>query len=177
MGGVQTAGSPLGEPDYLAVGFLRRPHGVVGEILMDLHTDFPERLKPGRKVFLGDEHQSFTLAAIRPHGKSVLITLKGIETPEAAGRFRNTWMFAKTKDMPPLPEGKYYKYQLLGLEVVDEDGKHLGTLTEVLETGANDVYVVTDEAGRELLLPAIPAVILALQPQAGFIRVHLLDGL
>lgn len=106
MADVQRPGLPTGEPDYLAVGFLRRPHGVAGEILMDLHTDFPERLKPGRKLFLGDDYQPVALAAVRAHGKSVLVTLKGIETPEAAGRFRNTWVFAKTKDMPPTAGGE-----------------------------------------------------------------------
>ena len=78
---------------------------------------------------------------------------------------------------PSLPEGQYYQYELLGLNVVDEENHLLGILTEILETGANDVYVVTDEAGRELLLPAIPSVILDLQPESGFIRVHLLEGL
>jgi len=161
----------------LAVGFLRRPHGVDGEILMDLHTDFPERLRPGRKLFLGDEHKPVTLIAVRPNGKSVLVRLKGIDTPETAGQLRNTWLFARTKDVPALPEGQYYQYQLLGLDVLDEAGKLLGKLTEILETGANDVYVVTGEDGTELLLPAIPSVILELKPEDGFIRVHVLEGL
>jgi len=171
------SGSPGGEPDYLAVGFLRRPHGVNGEILMDLHTDFPERLKSGRRLFLGEERKPTTLVGIRPHGDRVLVRLKGIQTPEAAGLLRNTWVFTRTKDVPPLPEGKYYQHQMLGLKVMDEDGHSLGTLTEILETGANDVYVVTDEEDRELLLPAIPEVILEVQPKDGFIRVHLLEGL
>jgi 16S rRNA processing protein RimM len=172
-----TTGSPTGEPEYLAVGFLRRPHGLEGEILMDLHTDFPERLKKGRKLFIGDQHVPTTLAGLRPHGDNVLVRLKGINTPEEAGKYRNTWLFAKTKDMPALPEGQFYQHQLIGLQVLDDEGKLLGTLTEILETGANDVYVVTDEAGRELLLPAIPSVILELRPQDGHIRVHLLEGL
>ena len=171
------SGSPDGEPDYLAVGFLRRPHGVNGEILMDLHTDFPERLKPGRKLFLGEGRRPVTVAGVRTHGESVLVRLKGINTPEEAGHFRNTWVFAKTKDVPALPEGQYYQYQLLGLNVLDESGASLGTLTEILETGANDVYVVKDGTGRELLLPVIPSVILEIQPGDGFIRVHLLEGL
>lgn len=170
-------GSPNGEPEYLAVGFLRRPHGVQGEILMDVHTDFPGRLKAGRKLFLGQEHVPVTLTGIRPHGDRMLIRLEGIETPETAGRYRNTWLFSRTKDLPPLPEGHYYQHQLLGLEVLDEAGRSIGSVTEILETGANDVYVVTDQAGHETLLPAIPEVILEINPEAGILRVHLLEGL
>jgi 16S rRNA processing protein RimM len=173
----KSTGSPLGEPDYLAVGFLRRPHGLDGSMLMDLHTDFPERLRAGRRLFLGDEHKPVTLSSVRQHSESVIVKLKGIDTPEAAGRYRNTWLFVKTKDMPALPEGQHYQYQLLGLKVVDEEGQVLGILTEILETGANDVYVVTNEGGQELLLPAIPSVILELRPEDGLIRVHVLEGL
>ncbi len=177
MADVKLPGSPVGEPEYLVIGFLRRPFGVSGEILMDLHTDFPERFRTGRKIYVGDEHKPMTLASVRPHGENMLVRLRGVNTPEMAGQYRNTWIFIKTKDAPPLPEGKYYQYQLLGLKVVDEADHPLGTLTEILETGANDVYVVTDEAGKETLLPAIPSVILDVQPEAGFIRVHLLEGL
>jgi 16S rRNA processing protein RimM len=150
---------------------------VQGEILMDLHTDFPERLKAGRRMFLGQQHIPVTLTSIRPHGDRRLIRLEGIDTPEAAGRYRNTWLFSQTKDLPPLPKGRYYQHQLLGLAVRDEADRSLGSVTEILETGANDVYVVRDEAGHELLLPAIPEVILEINPEAGFLRVHLLEGL
>ena len=170
-------GSPTGEPDYLAVGFLRRPHGIGGEMLMDVHTDFPERLKPGRRLYLGGEHVPVTLTHTRPHGNGLLVKIKGMDTPEEAGKHRNTWLFVKTSEVPALPEGQYYQYQLLGLNVLDEEGRTLGVLKEILATGANDVYVVTNEAGQELLLPVIPEVVLELKPKEGFIRVHLLEGL
>lgn len=144
---------------------------------MDLHTDFPERLKAGRKLFIGGGHKPMTLTGCRVHGQGRLIALQGVDTPESAGRFRNQWVFVKTKDAPALPEGQYYQYQLIGLNVVDEEDRSLGKLTEIIETGANDVYVVTKESGGEILLPAIPSVILDLQPDSGFMRVHLLEGL
>jgi 16S rRNA processing protein RimM len=171
------SGSPDGEPVYLTVGFLRRPHGVLGEIILDLHTDFPERLKCGRKLFLGEEHTPMTLGSARPHAKGMLIKFKGVETPEDVGRFRNQWVYVKASDMPPLPEGRLYQHELFGFSVVDEDDKLLGELVEILETGANDVYVVKDAHGHELLLPAIPSVILKLDPDRRLIRVHLLEGL
>ena len=170
-------GSPAGEPFYLVVGFLRRPHGVRGEIVMDLHTDFPERLKTGRKLFVGEKHKRVALQGVRSHGKGVLVKFRGIDTPQDAGQFRNQWVYVKTSDVPKLPEGQIYQHKLFGMTVVDEDDKTLGTLAEIIETGANDVYVVKDESGKELLLPAIPSVILDIDAGRRFIRVHLLEGL
>ena len=171
------SGSPDGEPVYLVVGFLRRAHGVRGEINMDLHTDFPERLRSGRKLFVGEEHKPVTLSGVRPHAKGVLVKFKGIETPEAAGELRNQWVYVRAADVPPLPEGKLYQHELFGFRVVDEEGVPLGELVEIIETGANDVYVVRDADGGEILLPAIPSVILELDSERRMMRVHLLEGL
>ena len=173
----KSSGSPAGETVYLAVGFLRRPHGVHGEIIMDLHTDFPERLTSGRTYFVGESHRPVSLAGMREHGGGMLVRFAGIHTPEDAGLFRNQWLFVKTADVPPLPEGQVYQHQLLGVRVVDEHGAELGELTDIIETGANDVYVVTSAAGRELLLPAIPDVVLEVDVARGSMRVHLLEGL
>lgn len=172
-----TSGSPDGEPVYLTVGFIRRPHGLHGEMMMDLHTDFPERMKSGRKLLVGEEHQPMILASARPHQAGLLIKFRGIDTPESAGRFRNQWVYIKSSDVPKLPDGKIYQHELLGFQVLDENGQVLGELVEILETGANDVYVVRDESGREILLPAIPAVILDVDSERRLMRVHLLEGL
>jgi 16S rRNA processing protein RimM len=174
----EETGSPsVGEPEYLVVGFLRRPHGVRGEILMDLHTDFPERLETGTTVYVGDTYQTLVIASRRPHGTGLLLRFRGIKSPEEAGFYRNTWVYVPAADRPELPEGEYYHHQLIGLNVVTDEGRELGLLTDILETGANDVYVVRDAAGNEVLLPAIPAVILEVRLADRQMRVHLLDGL
>ena len=171
------SGSPDGEPVYLVIGFLRRAHGVRGEIIMDLHTDFPERLRNGRKLFVGDDHTPMTLAGARPHAKGMLVKFKGIETPEAAGQLRNQWVYVRAVDVPDLPEGKIYQHELFGYKVMDDEGNPLGELVEILETGANNVYVVRDTSGKEILLPAIPSVVLEIDPARRLMRVHLLEGL
>ncbi len=171
------SGSPQGEPVYLTVGYLRRAHGLHGEMLMDVYTEFPERLRPGVTVYLGEEHQPMKIASVRPHKQALLIAFQGIHTPEAAGRWRNTWVYVTAADRPPLPPGQYYVHQVLGLRVVTEEGRLLGHLTEVLETGANKVYVVETEDGREILLPAIDEVIRAIDLERDEIRIHLLEGL
>ncbi|MBI3162643.1 MAG: 16S rRNA processing protein RimM [Chloroflexi bacterium] len=173
----QLSGSPAGEPVYLVIGYLRRPHGVSGEIVMDIHTDFPERIKSGRKILIGEKYQPFTLDTVRQHSNGLLVSLKGVDTPEEAGRFRNQWVYVKASDVPPLPQGRHYQYEMIGLDVVDENGSLLGKVAEILETGANDVYIVRDDSGKEILLPAIPAVILNVDMDQRSMRVHLLDGL
>jgi 16S rRNA processing protein RimM len=173
----QPSGSPTGEPVHLVIGYLRRAHGVRGEIIMDVHTDFPERIKPGRRVLIGEKRLPHTLDTVRPHADGLLISLRGVNTPEDAGKFRNQWVYVKASDVPPLPAGQYYQYELINLDVVDENGNSLGKLVEILETGANDVYVVRAEDGKEILLPAIPSVILNLDMNQRTLKVHLLDGL
>ena len=172
-----SSGSPDGEPVYLVVGFLRRAHGLRGEIIMDLHTDFPERFQSGRKLFVGDEHKPMTHSNARPHAKGMLVKFEGVETPEDAGRLRNQWVYIKSTDAPNLPEGKLYQHELFGFSVIDESGNELGELVEIIETGANDVYVVRNESGKEILLPAIPSVVLETDPARRLMRVHLLEGL
>jgi 16S rRNA processing protein RimM len=171
------SGSPTGEPVYLTVGFIRRPHGIRGELIMDIHTDFPERLRAGTKVFLGDEHQPAKLASVRPHGTSLLVSFRELNSPETAGRLRNTWVYVTAADRPPLPEGKVYQHQVLGVRVVTDDGRELGTLVDIFDTGANNVYVVETADGKEILLPAIPDVVLEIDLPNGQIKVHLLEGL
>lgn len=170
-------GSPKGESIYLAIGFLRRPHGISGEVIMDLHTDFPERIKAGRKVYVGREYEAFTIGSVRPHANGLLVKIRGYDTPEGAGRFRNQWVYVKSTEVPALPEGQVYKYQLIGLTVTTDTGETLGVLNEILETGANDVYIVKKEAGGEVLLPAIPDVVLDTDMTLRVMKVHLLEGL
>ena len=171
------SGSPSGEPVYLTVGYLRRPHGVRGEIVMDLHTDFPERLKRGRKMFVTEDHTPLTIQSVREHQNGVLIKFDGIDTPEEAGQYRNQWAYVNASEVPSLPEGQLYQYELFGFQVVDENEEPLGELVEIIETGANNVYVVRADSGKEILLPAIPSVILDLDAERRRMRVHLLEGL
>jgi len=157
---IDKAGSPLsGEPAFLAVGVIRKGHGVNGELLMDVLTDFPRRLRARKTVYLGENHEPYVLTRVRSHVDTLLLSFEGIEDLDTAEKLRNLTVYVRTEDLPPLPEGNYYHHQLIGIRVVDEDGKEIGHLTEILETGANDVYVVVNEAGEETLLPAIVDVI------------------
>jgi 16S rRNA processing protein RimM len=172
------AGSPQsGEPEYLVIGKLRHPHGLRGEMLMEVITDFPERLQPGVRVYAGDERRPLQVRSIRSHAKGALIAFEGYDTPEAVGEFRNALVFTTTATLPKLPEGEYYHHQLIGLDVVTDEGQELGRLAEIMNTSANDIYIVRSEAGREILLPAIDPVILSIDLEQRKILVHLLPGI
>ena len=169
----ETTGSPQpGEPLFLAVGFLRRPHGVEGELLMDVVTEHPERLGKNKQVYVGDDHQPFRIENLRETDQAALITFAGIANPEQAAFLRNKPVYALVDALPELPEGTYYHTQLIGLAVVDDKGQSLGILNEILETGANDVYVVVSPDGAEILLPAIEDVILGVDLEKREMRVN-----
>ena len=173
----QTTGSPQGEPVFLAVGKLGRPHGVRGEVVLILMTDFPERLRPGARIFLGEDHLPIQIRSRRESQGNLLLKFEGYDTPEAAGELRNQFLFVHAEDRPVLPEGEYYHHQIIGLSVIDEQGKLLGKVTDILSTGSNDVYIVQPDSGPEILLPATEEVILDIDLQNGQIRVHLIPGL
>jgi len=174
-----TAGSPSnGEPVYLAVGLLRRPHGVRGEIMLEIQTDHPEQFSAGAVFYVGEEYISLTIATKRQHNKGFLLSFEGLSDRDEIGRFRNHRVYAKIADLPLLPEGKFHNHQLIGLKVVEKETEEvLGELVEIIKTGANDVYLVKSESGREILLPAIPEVILDVELAEGIMSVFLLPGL
>ena len=172
------SGSPTkGEPDYLIVGYLRRSHGVRGEMVMEVQTDFPERLKPETKVFVGKDYLPMTIATARNHSEGLLIKLNGIDAPEDAARYRNKLVYVTAADRPPLAKGQFYVHELIGFDVMDEEEGLIGKLTEILQTGANDVYVVTRPDASEVLLPVIPSVVLGIEADRRQIRVRLIPGL
>jgi len=165
------------EPDFVLVGILRRPHGLRGEAQVSIETDFPERLQPGLKLFLGPEHTPVTIRTQRPVDGGLLLSFEEFPDRNAIEHLRNAPLFSRIEDSPPLPPGQYYRHQLMGLSVVSDEGEALGTLTQVLETGANDVYIVRSERYGEVLLPAIREVVLDVDLANKRMQVHLLPGL
>jgi 16S rRNA processing protein RimM len=172
------AGSPqLGEPAFLAVGKLRHPHGVHGEMLMEIYTDFPERLQPGIILYLLQDAVQLRLIKRRQHREGLLMTFEGYISPEDVGRFRNQIVYVKSADIPPLAEGEYYHHQLIGLRAVTSAGELIGTVTEILETGASDVLVILPESGPEVMVPMVDAFIHGIDLNKREITVHPIPGM
>jgi 16S rRNA processing protein RimM len=145
-------------------------------------TDFPRRFASTARVFLsaggpsGTSRQAFTVQRARLQGHFVLLKLEGLDTRDAAERWRNALVDVPAEERVPLPRGHYFWEDIIGLTVRTEDGEELGRVREILETGANDVYVVKGSGG-ERLIPAIKQVVTEIAPERGEMVVSLLPGL
>ncbi len=148
------------EPDFLLLGKLRRPHGVRGEIPLEVYTQMLELLAPDRVIYVGEQHLPYTIQETR--WKQDLLLLKFVEINDRSlvSVLTNQMLYVKTSELPPLDDEEIYLHELIGLKVYEEDGAYLGELFEILETGANDVYLVQSDSGEEILIPAIEDVIL-----------------
>lgn len=172
--GSPSAGGPV---VYLAVGTLRRSHGIRGDFLLDVMTDFPDRLKPGTFLYVGEKKQPLKITRRRSSNDGLILGFEGITNAEQTTKYRTQLVYVPAGDRPPLPEGEYYHHQIIGLNVIDEKDTALGVITEIIETGANDVYVVKNADNREILIPALKQVLLEINLDAKTMRVHLLPGL
>jgi 16S rRNA processing protein RimM len=168
--------SSFAEPAFVLVGVLQKPHGVHGEIEMRILTDFPKRMRPGRKLYLGEEKTLIVLEAARPKMSVMLLTFEGINSPEKVGLLTNKDVYVAVRELPELPEGEFYHHQLIGLAIYAK-GQLFGKLVDILETGANDVYIIEDLAGNERLLPVIPSVVKSIDIALGIIEVEVPEGL
>lgn len=144
----------------MAVGRVLGPFGLKGELKVQTLTDNADRFKAKAKLWAGQQPVS-VLRAREAQGH-LYLTFKGFPDRESADKFRHALLQIPEAELPPLPDGEYYRFQLLGLTVVSGDGTPLGTLEEIIETGANDVYRVHPSEGADLLLPALADVIVSI---------------
>ena len=154
------------DPDRLIVGRIVAAQGAHGDFRMAVLASHPEHLEEIEEVYLGDEPEARRLLRVRFRGDEALLRVEGLTSPADVVERRGRLVRIDRAAAPELPEGEYYHYELIGLDVVDTEGRPLGRLAEIIETGANDVYVVIGPEG-ELLFPAIEEVVLEVDPAAG----------
>jgi 16S rRNA processing protein RimM len=164
---------------HIAIGMITGAHGLRGELKVELHTDFPERFVPNMQVYLGEDLDPALITTARPHQGQMLVQFDEITDRDAAEELRGLWIFVPESEAIELEEDTYFIHDIVGLSVQTEDGNLLGTVEEVLATGANDVYVVKTPGvpPREILLPAIADVVKEVDLAAGVMTVTLLPGL
>ncbi|HWP96508.1 MAG TPA: ribosome maturation factor RimM [Syntrophomonadaceae bacterium] len=163
----------------VSIGVVGGSFGVRGELKVLPLTDYPERFQVLKEILLvgGPNRERLTVEENKPHGQFYLFKFQGINGREAAERYRGWYLMIPESEIYPLPEGSYYYFQLKGLSVYDRDRGRLGVLQDILETGANDVYVIDSEQYGEILIPAIKEVVLKVDLEQGEMHVHLLPGL
>ena len=165
------------ESRYLAVGRIIRPRGIRGELKVEILTEDPARFKQLEMVYVGPLFLPYRVERARLHQGTVLLKLVGCDDRNAAEALRDLLVQVAMEDALPLEEGEYWVHQILGLEVWTTKGDLLGVVREVLETGANDVYLVRDRSGSQVLIPALKSVVLEINLDAGRMLVELPEGL
>lgn len=166
------------ETDFIVIGQITKPHGVRGEVRVMPHTDEPERFTWLEHVYVGETSpKKMAVEQARVHQGMVLLKLTAVSDRLAAESLRGEWLMVPEDEALPLEEGEYFLYELEGLEVYTTEGELLGILTSVIETRANNVFVVQDEQGKELLLPDTDEVVQDIDFDNGRMTVTLLPGL
>lgn len=161
---------------YLEAGKIVTTHGIKGEVKIMPYTDYPELLCDFERLFIGKNHEEIIVERSRAFKGMVIAKLEGINTPEDAAKLRNKLLYMHRDDLD-LDEDTYFIQDLIGIEVSDADSGFLyGKITDVMQTGANDVYVIKGN-DREYLVPAIPEVVISTNIDENTMTIRPLEGL
>lgn len=165
--------------DLFQVGIITSTHGVKGEVKVYPTTDDVKRFKKLKDIILdtGKEHMALELESVKFFKQMVILKFKGIDSLNDVEKFRQKSLYVTRANAVRLRKDEYFIADLIGLKVIDEENKKLGTLEDVMVTGANDVYVIRMLSGKELLLPAIKQCILNVDMENQCMQVHVLEGL
>lgn len=165
--------------EYFEIGQIVNTTGLKGVIKVKPFTDDITRFEDLKTIYISmkNELREFPIEQVRYNKNMVLLKLKGIDTIEEAEKYRNLYLKIHRKDAGELEENTYFIVDILGCKVCTEQGEELGSLIDIFPTGSNDVYVVKNEEGKQVLLPAIKEVIKKVDIENKLIIVHLLEGL
>lgn len=163
----------------LEIGQIVNTFGIKGFVKIYPYVDDIKRFDKLKNVYVisKKEEKLLEIEEVKYQKNMVLAKFKGIDNVETAEKLRQSYVEIDRKDAIPLEEGQYFIVDLLGLEVYSDDGRLLGKLNDIFNTGSNDIYEVKDELGKQILLPGIPEVIKEVDLDNGKIIVHLIEGL
>jgi len=166
------------DDDWYLIGIITAPFGLRGEVRVEVITEFPQRFKRMRTVYLGPEHRPVVVEGAKQRtGAGIALKLAGYETAEATEPLRGTHLYVPQRDTVPLAAGRYYVDQIVGLQARTVGGAHIGSVREVLATGSNDVYIIDAGSHGEILVPAIRSVVTEINIAAGYLVITPMPGL
>ena len=163
----------------LEIGQIVNTFGIKGFVKVNPFVDDISRFDDLTKVYIKKQKilKELDVEEVKYHKNMVLIKFKGIDKVEDAETLRNSYLEVDRENAIDLEEGTYFIADLIGLQVITDEGNSLGKLEDIFNTGSNDIYVVKDELGKQILLPAISEVIKDINLEESKIVVHLLEGL
>ena len=164
---------------YLEIGQIVNTFGIKGQVKVNPFTDDIKKFEKLKEIYIEkkNELKLFQIEKVNYSKNMVILKLKGIETPEEAEKLRNSYIKIDRKNAKKLPEATYNIADLIGLDVYTDENKLLGKLDYIYNAGSSDIYVVKDEQGKEILLPAIKDVLKQVDLKNGKIIVHIIEGL
>lgn len=167
------------QEDYLQVGVITSTHGIRGEVKVFPTTDDPTRFKSLKNVILdtGKDQLPLEIEGVKFFKQFVILKFKGIDNINDIEKYRKMPLLVTREDAVELEEDEYFMADIIGMQVFTDDGAAFGTLKDILETGANDVYIIHTDAHGEVLIPAIKDCILDVNTEENKMTIHLLDGL
>jgi 16S rRNA processing protein RimM len=160
--------------EYITVAQILAPWGTEGKLRVEVVTDFPHRLAPHSTVYVDRKPMAITSTSWQK-GQAI-VKLEGIDSADDAKRLRGKALEIHRRQLETLPEGQYYHFQLIGLEVWTSQGEFLGKVTGILSGSSNDNYVVSSEKG-EILVPTIEDVVKSIDLESGKITIEAIKGL
>jgi 16S rRNA processing protein RimM len=165
--------------EFIAIGQVTAPSGIKGEVRVYPLTDFPERFRTTKRVFVCKEDicQLYRVEKVRFPKGMVVIKFVECTNRQDAEALRNAYLKVRQNELVELPLGHYYVHEIIGLGVQDTAGCFLGTVCDVLRTGSNDVYVVQRAIGEDILIPAIKEIVRNIDLKAGQITIERREGL
>lgn len=161
---------------YLEIGKIVTTHGVRGEVKVQPWCDGPEFFCKFKTLYSINGEEKFHMERSRCQGSMAIAKIKGIDTVESAQAMRGKVLYMDRADIN-LPKGSYFVADLIGMKVYDEDGKSYGVITDVLQTGANDVYEIKSDNLKSYYIPAIPSVILKTDLESNIMTIYPMEGL
>lgn len=164
----------------LRVGVIIKPHGIKGEVKVYPTTDSPLRFNEITHVNIiqqGKQLGDHKISGVKYFKETVILKLKGYDNINDVEALKGAELYIPREEGAELEEGEYYIADIIGMDVVTDNGDRLGSIKDVMETGANDVYVVAADSGKEILIPAIKQCIIDTDIEENVMTVHLLDGL
>ena len=164
---------------YLELGQIVNVRGLKGEVKVNSYSEDPNRFEKIKTIIVKQKENSkqYSIEKVSYTKNQVVLKLKDVDTIEEAEKLRNSIILIDRDELGELPEDVFYIADLIGLDVYTEEGEFLGKVDDIYSTGANDIYVVKNEEGKEKLLPGIDEVIKNIDIEAGRITVNLLEGL